>query len=771
MPVLVFLLIFGIYLLNLFSSATAETVRWIAAGGSLDPAAGPAAILGRLAMTIVPFGNPAYRFHVLGAVVSAGGVLVVAAALRRFLPPAQTSADLLAGMERARWDETGVWITAVLWGLRPGLWHSSLSAHPAVFGAVVLWSSLLWFYRGEGRAAGRVSPWAGAALTALLVGLALPVHPALFGAVPGLLIYPWIFPSSTSRDRGGRFPGPTALRSGPLAWVKAPTAASGFFFLGLLPAVWGLVGRAALDSGPSGSHPSAVLGLIGQWRSFQDFWQARASWFSLDPQQRYFSALADNVGIVGLALCAAGIVLVARQAPRLLAWLSALWLFTGPLAAQALAFWPPNHLERALPGVVVLSLVGPFILVGWALRHLGARKVLARWAVAALIPASLGAGIPWTERANMDFRNLGKNILASVPAGAVLWNPTPEAENALFYEKFQGHRPDVLVWKDNEAEQRGARRAQRAINRVLGREPGRSPATASNRQTILGVLSSPWATPVFSDAPERLPGAAKARDWPLAIQFPEDVLPQGIVYRYFPAEVFRMADPLSHLSLARLTFWWYRGAFPSAGLGQGPRSPGMRERYAKAHIRMADKFAQYQIQDLAQLESYLALLMDPRPGNQAYDTLGVLAYQSRDTAKAAFFFERAAAGRPRDPNPRLWLGRARSVEGREEEALTAFQEALRRDPGQDEARTHVADILEGRGRHEEALAQWKMLRDGHPNQREYVWRLAQSYYRLGRFEKAREALKEYQLFPLSPDERTRADAFSALLPSSSEESR
>lgn len=76
----------------------------------------------------------------------------------------------------------------------------------------------------------------------------------------------------------------------------------------------------------------------------------------------------------------------------------------------------------------------------------------------------------------------------------------------------------------------------------------------------------------------------------------------------------------------------------------------------------------------------------------AMEALGLAAYASGDLSRAGTMLEAAAKAGGKDPRAALALGEVYLLSGRCEPALTAFQEALRRDPGYGPAQARLGAV-------------------------------------------------------------------------------
>jgi predicted O-linked N-acetylglucosamine transferase (SPINDLY family) len=124
----------------------------------------------------------------------------------------------------------------------------------------------------------------------------------------------------------------------------------------------------------------------------------------------------------------------------------------------------------------------------------------------------------------------------------------------------------------------------------------------------------------------------------------------------------------------------------------------------------------------------------PRKGSG--HRLGYCRLALGDFAGAAQVLEREVQAFPDLVNARLALGVALVQLQRQEDALAAFLEAARLDPGSAEAHTNAGNVLAALGRHDEALAQLRQAAQAAPGLADLHFNLGAAQQRLKRHEEA-----------------------------------
>lgn len=710
MPILIFLSVLCYYIVNAFPSLASTGSGGIALAswslGAFPGEDGPLLILcGKIALWAVPFGNPAYRLNVFAAVMGAGAAVLLAGLLNRFVFRAEAVGGLLPSLENERWRKTCVWLAGLFWALRLGQdgLFSAFSA-PAFYvtaGLAVL--TLLVTPLGPGKKPARAT----ALIFTLCLGSAL-APPILFLS-----------------------PGIVALWAAVHAPLGAPARRSWIRPLILFLFGAGLGFSAHWSLSERGLSP--LMHVFGDAQS----WQTGAR---LAQQAQDLWRLFTPVGL-GLALW--GAYVCVRRTRALFQALAALWLVSGPLLGS---FTPA-------PGWTALATVPLFLWAAMGLYEMGIRWPMLRKAALAMVPVAMTGAFLTLSRGDLLARDLGANMLNSLPPESVVWNPSRQILEPLRHQLFfHAARPDIKVL------------AEPRRHFLTWRLP--TGAEYFQRKDFLErLVRAPWDVRVFSDEPGRLPGFSSPPHVSQALRSPRDVFPTGLAARFFPAAHFRLSDPMSQLSWARVIFWWYRQATPwRATSSQGRRSAPARC-YADAHALLAEKFAENKILDMAELENQLALAIDPRHP-RALKSLGEAALAGQEPSRAAVYLTRALAQQPRDGDICFLLAQAISLQGRPRDALPLFEKAADLLPGRLDVYPPWAGTLEQLSRWEAAIAVWKKLREKTPDDKNIYWRLAHDYAAMQNFSKAREALGDYFLLPLTVDERAEADALQAAWPGS-----
>jgi len=380
-------------------------------------------LLAKIAGTIFPFANPAFRAHLLAALIACAlGALVVAVLRQHGLgKPAATGA-------------------AVVCMAAPIVYEQALVAEVFTLNAVIFFS-IIW---AIGLA--RDSDARGVYLAALLFGLGMANHQTLVLAVPGLFLYAWM--------RLGRQQVLTLVRR-PVPYL--------FFFLGFscylylliraqarplihfgdpdtLPRLWAVISRQ--EFGSFELHPAALRS-----HSMEAF---------IGQLLVYLSTIIRQFGYAGLAVCASGMWLARRKAlflPLLVVFFLAgpFFIFYSNLAPNALASW---RLERfhLLPFCVLA------VFTGFAFERLcqvrarltGAGVGRAVFALALTACILLAGPRIANTRGNLALYDFGSNMLRGVALGGTLFLDTvlfDEYGSGLVFQRgCLNKRNDVTVY-------------------------------------------------------------------------------------------------------------------------------------------------------------------------------------------------------------------------------------------------------------------------------------------------------------------------------------
>jgi tetratricopeptide (TPR) repeat protein len=791
-PVVFFLSVFGLYLSTLYPCIAPEdsgefvTAAWTL---GLPHASGyaPYVLLGKAACALLPFGNPAYRVNVLSAFLGAGGALLAADILRRLMPRTSLPVHVPAALEQERWKGLSVWLAALLWALVPGVWYLSLLAEVYVL-AVFLGLLALWCAVRSTELESALSRRLFLArwnLGAFAAGIAVALHHTFVLWVPGLLAFLWTGRAEESAVRSASSPRPAWWSLPRLRTLARPMLAGAALFAaaGFSVQLFLLVRSQAaplLDTG----MPD---GWASWWRvlarsDYGTFSLARdaAAGSIVAAWEHHLSALARAFTPAGIPLMLWGAWRMARKNRALLAAAVLLWVLPGPFFL-ALATPPATeHFLGVMERFYPLSFAGPLILLAWGMFDAGVRwPRLRAWAVW-LVPLSLVAHLVVTGRGNLHARDFGANLLKSMPPGSVLWDPGDSAAYSVLYQQeVLRDRRDVanVVYHTTLWGQR--RLALRHPDLTPG---GRGDAeTDFNPRFLADLVSGPRRQLVFTEVPASLPGA-DPRDGLPPSRYPEDALPFGAAYRYFPAGTYKLVNPSVQLPLSQWTFRWYRRSgpwrltppqaaawarwpTPGRAAAEDPFTAEILRRYAEAYTNLGRKYAEFRVLDSAERAYVAALSVDPRQ-MEAYNNLGVLAFDERDAERALLMFRRASALDPANVSLHLHEGFAHRLAGRPEAAAGSFREAARLAPRDPRPLFHLADVLDSASRHAEALELWGRLLRMTPEDKDVYWRLARTHKSMGRDDKALEALSEYFLLPLTDEEKAAAETFRSTLSAS-----
>ncbi len=402
-------------------------------------------LLGHLWTLLIPIGSAALRMNLLSAVAAAGTVALLAGLVRRVTgsaPAAVAAAGLLA-------FALPFWKYALV---------AEVFAPNAFLAACMLWAGVAAIETG-----GPAPLAALAFLTALLLShhhtlalLAVPVDLVALAAA--------VLPERAARRA---FPSVRAGRLRPKAW-SAVAGAGGVGLAPLLYLPWAAARHPVLNWDDPGT-PDGFLHLLLR----RDY-----GTFRLDPGQAghvadrshvllWLGALPADLTWLGAALLVLGLAVLVRRRRGLAAML------LGYFALQA-AFFTAVHfpatplvfrgvVERfyILPATVAALPIG--VGAAWLIGRAGgpagrpargrARRRPGRGRAAGALLAAAAViwplGTHWRavdQRGNTFTRDLGRDVLASLPAHAVLFSQGDMFHNALAYLQLVDHeRPDVTV--------------------------------------------------------------------------------------------------------------------------------------------------------------------------------------------------------------------------------------------------------------------------------------------------------------------------------------
>ncbi len=371
---------------------------------------------------LLPWGNVAWRVNLFSAVCAAAAAALLAAAVRR--ATGSRPAALVAAWAFA--FALPVWKTAVV---------AEVFALNALLAAGVLFALVAAVAAPRGRRTPAV------AAIACLGALALSHHHTLL-----LLALPaWIAAFALAAADPSPVTRPVRALPHSTAWALA----------GLVPLAWLAFASRRADALVWGDAHT-----LRGWLSL--VLRAEYGTFRLDPADAGLRADTSHVLLFARALPAAfGPALALAALGALVVWRRSRTLgfaLAGYAALQALFFtrvgfpsdvvWLRGVVERfyVLPIVVLAFLAG--LAAAWLVEHARFARRAAAVALPALVLASpfvLPNGRP-DERGNTFTATLGRGILASLPADAVLFVQGDLLHNALAYlTRVERLRPDVTV--------------------------------------------------------------------------------------------------------------------------------------------------------------------------------------------------------------------------------------------------------------------------------------------------------------------------------------
>ncbi|HOW28135.1 MAG TPA: DUF2723 domain-containing protein [Elusimicrobiota bacterium] len=763
---LVFLSVFGVYLSTLYPCiAPEDSGEFITAAWSLgiphSSGYSVYVLLGKAVSVMVPFGNPAFRVNVLSALAGAGSVLLMAGILMRLLSPKILMRTVSIELETDRWRKTSFWIAALLWALVPMVWYLSLLAEiymlEIFLGLLAVWGLVRWMETDS--YIDRRRFFSGWSLSAFLMGLALSVHHTLVLWMPGLAGLVAARQNPDGFVRSSYFQQKASGHGGFRLKTLLPLSGATFFWLAVgfsvqLFLFFRSSAQPLLDTGDPETWRRFLRVLLRS--DYGTFSLARGSdghWGSgLVP---YLFSLGGTFTPVGLVFVGWGLWSLWKKARLLAVSLFLMWFIPGPFFMTFAHPPSTEHYRGIMERFYPLSLVSLAVFLAVGLFEGGRRFRALKWVGALLIPASLFGHLWVSGRANLHARDFGVNLLKSMPAGSVLLDPGDSAAYAVLYQQYVlRNRPDIVsvtyhktLWGQDQLR-------RRAPSVFPGDVSGIDPFFLEK------LVSRPIQQPVFVEVPKSLPGMNPDDRLPFRTFYPEDSLPSGIAYQFFPSKMCQLADPASQLSMTQAVFWWYRQSRPWR-VWEDERDPFTKEivlRYAEAHTNFGQKLEQYRLRELSRREYYLALTVNPRQ-MEALNNLGVWYYNEKDGPRARHYFEKAIRLNRTDSSLRNNLGLACRLSGDIDSARRAYDEAIRLDPHAYHPRLNLARICAEEKKDEENVAHLEQLRGWYPSSREVHWDLVQGYLRLKDLKKVKEILRIYETLPLDPWEQERLDSF------------
>lgn len=370
-------------------------------------------LLGKLWLTIFPFGEIAWRMNFFSALCAAGALPLLYGALRRLLAPVLASDPAEAAGEdgdtrTARWAALAA---VLIFTTLPTFWRWSTEAK--TYALTILLFSLLLYLLARARVRGQITPpqegalpnippsggvggplvaphstrlsylkdilsKAPLALPALLLGLQISVHNTAVLLVPGLFLMTWL-----------NFRQYLDTRKSWLAHLLL-VALPGLFYLYIpLRADWLIAHYGRTDAIERGLladfYQPGLAGLV-RYFSATDFTGGVATNWSLVPQQFftvYLPILADEFTYLGIALGLIGGVALAVLRPRLFWPFFLIYLVPIPFV---LTYGRGEQSAFLLPSFLMVS-----IFCGTSLVLV--ERLLRRSKAPALVPALLLIGL------------------------------------------------------------------------------------------------------------------------------------------------------------------------------------------------------------------------------------------------------------------------------------------------------------------------------------------------------------------------------------------
>ncbi|HEX9925595.1 MAG TPA: DUF2723 domain-containing protein, partial [Anaerolineae bacterium] len=338
-------------------------------------------LLGKLWLTIFPFGEIAWRMNFFSALCAAVALPLLYGALRRLLSPALSadSTEVAGGKgdtHTARWAALAA---VLIFATLPTFWRWSTEAKTYAL-TILLFSLLLYLlarakFHGSGFAAK-----APLALPAFLFGLQISVHNTAVLLVPGLFLMAWLnFRQYLDTKK---------------SWLVHLflVALPGLFYLYIpLRAEWLIThyGRAgAIERGLLADfYQPGLVGLV-RYFSATDFTGGVATNWGLVPQQFftvYVPLLADEFTYLGIGLGLIGGVALALLRPRLFWPLFLIYLVPIPFV---LTYGQGEQSAFLLPSFLIVSIFcgASLVLVERLLRRSKAPALVSALLLIGLIP-------------------------------------------------------------------------------------------------------------------------------------------------------------------------------------------------------------------------------------------------------------------------------------------------------------------------------------------------------------------------------------------------
>jgi hypothetical protein len=558
-------------------------------------------LLGKLFVTVLPFGNVAYRVNVMSAFFAALTVLVLFRVLYRWGPP------------------LGAFMVVLLYATSPAVMALARVAEMYTLSSCLA-IGILWCLLSPGLAKG--SSWA-----ALLLGLGLSVHPTLIFLLPLFFISPH----------------------------QSFTRSSALYLLLGLSVFLYLPIRAS-------QHPLINWGDPSHWRNF---WRVitRADYggLKLHPEESVFSWTLDSIyrqlayflatlkgewGWGGMMAGFAGIVCAMRdhKTRRWSVMLLVSWLLCGPgfFLLSNLPLEEATTPAILQPYLLLMSLLwAPFVMTALVVIPVKAgihgspvgsfgddvkrRIMLGLLVIAMLVSRS------WkfqSQRNDFYAYDYARNLLRSLPPGAVLYDSDdPTHFSIQVLQTLEKRRPDVTLLSFFRTRW-GYEQLKREWPDLL------PPISISSGQELQHVLweYSARQRPFFADLPQKLG------------QIPYRA--EGLVYA---AQVSPRVDSeaQSHeRAEVLLDLYVKRGDFVTV------HHPDFFTRhlidyYADAHCNLGLEYANSKNWEKAIGHYQAALAIDPEL-SAAYNDWGIVAFERQDYQQAFDLFQKGLVVDPKN---------------------------------------------------------------------------------------------------------------------------
>jgi tetratricopeptide (TPR) repeat protein len=442
-------------------------------------------LIGKLFVTLVPFGNVAYRVNVMSAFFAAATAGILSRALRRTV--------------RSWW----VCVPVLLFATSPVVVDLARVAEMYTMAAFLAAAILLCLHRESPE---------GYRWAALLLGLGLSVHPTLIFLAP-------LFVSAYPRDgvsASGQKVDITPIRRYTLTPIL-------YFCLGLTVFLY-LPIRAS-------QHPIVNWGDPSTWRNF---WRVvtRADYggLKLHPEQSSFSWSPGDIlaqltyfvlamkaewgwGALGFGCVGLYTGLKHKESRRLAAGLLGSWILAGPafFLLSNLPLQEPTTPAILQPYLVLVNLLWALFVgmgLGYALSLRGGCKptkqsfitdCFAALAMTALILLMRPWNFP-TQRNDFYAYDYARNLLRSLPANAVLYEPDDPTRFSIQVLQMTEHRRTDVVLLNFFRTRWGYEEIKRRWPDLL------PPIPIENGQDLERILWSYSARkrPFFAELPQKL---------------------------------------------------------------------------------------------------------------------------------------------------------------------------------------------------------------------------------------------------------------------------